>query len=906
MTIRHDRFDSLGWVTAEKNEEERIHRELEEERLENEDKKKTDDREVENLRRAENELVELTGSAGSSRPRRGSLPPQALRAVLPALRFGHLAAGSASSAADDDHSADNEGGRVRSHSLSNSSTSSETSTNSSNGSNGQSTRPSTPLRSLSERSPLTPKVEVQGGGDGGGSLWGRMRGLVSAGVKESGDKKQQPATIDEEGVLDANGVEGVAVDHWYRDSGRGAHAALSNGLPSSSSSSSSLDRGSGRGAHAALSNGFSSSSSSSSGQIFNQDGAGSVGNGGASGGVDSCVSAKKCAGACCKLVAWVCALALLGFGSFLVYKLGVVPYFENLEPVSIILTADPGTLIGLSERSLLEQHMTELEDEVEGAGLCDRVWHGRLLGHRVLLVTTGIGHDRAAVCFSGLLNSWYSLTKEVIFLGTSGFSPARGGILDSDSCGGASPAATTELTAIGDVCVSHFATNWDCQKCVYPDTVDSACVAAGCSMHSRDDLFGQFEEGYVGSPDLSNEVVAAMRGVQLATQPPLLQSYTERYWRAMSEGTGEGYAATARTRPKAWDYRSCGEASSDSFWVGAPYDELARGYIAKQIDEALKLAESSPSGHDGDTPGQADDDGQYVHTLKEDPLLKDPPQKDPPPSPQTPPRLTPAAERTTKRDTIAVSAMEGVGWMSVLYNGDRKLGYKRIPAVNVRGAADHVHPPLRRKRIRVVVEEEEGVEVDEEGSGGALLRPRNATTTSKLVWKNDESWVSPAELSEFVTLGYRFSINTTSTVVLTLFRARNQALAAAQAAYAPAAVPRESAASPLLSVVSSSTELLEGGSGGGDQTNHKDGEDGKDSSPSSSQKKRSKRVQRETTAVGDGGGVGVPSALLTTASTAVSDRAVATPSHVSVVAAYSRGALAAIVEAATAAASRLG
>jgi hypothetical protein len=41
-----------------------------------------------------------------------------------------------------------------------------------------------------------------------------------------------------------------------------------------------------------------------------------------------------------------------------------------------------------------------------GSSLCDHVSHGRLLGQRVLLVTTGIGHDRAAVCLSGLLDEW--------------------------------------------------------------------------------------------------------------------------------------------------------------------------------------------------------------------------------------------------------------------------------------------------------------------------------------------------------------------------------------------------------------------------------------------------------------------------------------------------------------------
>mmetsp|Transcript_31346 Transcript_31346/g.70425 ORF Transcript_31346/g.70425 Transcript_31346/m.70425 type:complete len:244 (-) Transcript_31346:15-746(-) len=165
-------------------------------------------------------------------------------------------------------------------------------------------------------------------------------------------------------------------------------------------------------------------------------------------------------------------VALLSFLGILAGRIKYVSWQGgSQEPVSIILTADPGTMVGVSERSILEARMTEIEALGSGEALCDGVLQGRLANQQVLLVTTGIGHDRAAVCLAGLLNKWYPLAREVIFLGTAGFSAAVGGILDSDACGQAAPAASTRLTSIGDVCVSHFATNWDCQKCTYPDTV---------------------------------------------------------------------------------------------------------------------------------------------------------------------------------------------------------------------------------------------------------------------------------------------------------------------------------------------------------------------------------------------------------------------------------------------------
>lgn len=116
----------------------------------------------------------------------------------------------------------------------------------------------------------------------------------------------------------------------------------------------------------------------------------------------------------------------------------------------------------------------------------------------------------------------------MLFLGTAGFSPLKGGVVNSDDCGAPAAAASAELTVMGDVCVSQFATNWDCQKCAYPDAVASACFAAPCSMHARNDVFGEFEQGFVAAPDLSREVLAAAADLRLPAQPPALAAYSQR------------------------------------------------------------------------------------------------------------------------------------------------------------------------------------------------------------------------------------------------------------------------------------------------------------------------------------------------------------------------------------------
>ena len=163
--------------------------------------------------------------------------------------------------------------------------------------------------------------------------------------------------------------------------------------------------------------------------------------------------------------------------------------------ISLIMTADPGDMVGLSERRVLEDQLEDKWAEAEGLFFCNRILHGTLQGQPVLLVTTGIGHDHASVCMSDLLRAFDHSLKDIFFLGTAGFSPRRGGILDPDACdepiGGG--AADDALVTIGDVCVSPFATNWDCQRCVWSSEPSSGTVCRRplCSVHGREDLFGE-------------------------------------------------------------------------------------------------------------------------------------------------------------------------------------------------------------------------------------------------------------------------------------------------------------------------------------------------------------------------------------------------------------------------------
>ena len=364
--------------------------------------------------------------------------------------------------------------------------------------------------------------------------------------------------------------------------------------------------------------------------------------------------------------------------------------------VSIILTADMGSMAGKAECEYIMDEMTGVQwmhREMEML-FCTNVWSGDLYGQPVLLAATGIGHDRAALCLQGLLKVNAQRTKEILFLGTGGFSPARGGVLNSEDCDAPRPivpadrtglgrqswgqknskaAAGSEakshraaqrrqrkerarrlgdsgrgssktlegkeeedgdgdgeddeyaeeynyddaaeeptdvLTMIGDVCVSPMTTSWDCQKCVWPVEVDSACSVPPCSMHGQADVFGDFGCKYYTTTLLADEMIAAAstaspphasaadrlendlendessgawKPFAFEKPPPVLQELSQRYWEAMSNGTGQPYDRyTPRDMmPKVIDYTQCAEATSNTFWVGTPYDELAREYVGE-------------------------------------------------------------------------------------------------------------------------------------------------------------------------------------------------------------------------------------------------------------------------------------------------------------------------------------
>lgn len=372
------------------------------------------------------------------------------------------------------------------------------------------------------------------------------------------------------------------------------------------------------------------------------------------------------------------------------------------EKLSLVLTADPGDLIGgYGESSVLFSVATDIQQvKDQDALLCAAAHRVKLFGADALLITTGIGTSRAALCLDTVLRAYGSRAKEIIYLGTAGGSPAIGGLIDSDSCDSELPASSDRVVRLGDVCVSSRTTDWDCQRCVFPENVSSsACQVTECTLHNRWDLFGDFACSYYQDIALAQEIKRAAADVKVSPSSGLTE-LEDAFWK-MSTGLSDQWreahdAAATETRPRIFGDDECAEATSMTYWNGAPYDQLARTYVADLINQASNNA-------------------------SEENLI-------------------------TRRDVVAVSAMEAAGWMLVLRLSEVYLDYAEIPAANIRAISDYDQDPL---------------------------------VFQNKLWLEDRDWLATTQLRHNATrLGYEFAIQTSSQVVIKLFQSRAAAAAA--------------------------------------------------------------------------------------------------------------------------------
>ncbi|KAJ9507064.1 hypothetical protein QJQ45_004663 [Haematococcus lacustris] len=167
------------------------------------------------------------------------------------------------------------------------------------------------------------------------------------------------------------------------------------------------------------------------------------------------------------LLASVCALLLwqrtssTNVGDFAICQryLGTA---QRLQPFSVIMTADPGTFSGVSEARYVIENLQDKHMKPVNSTVCGGVFYGSLMGQRVLVVTTGIGPPAASLCTLEVVSACGASITEILFFGTSGWSPQLGGVLNPPDCAAAND--NQQIARLGDVCVSPFSVNWTCKK----------------------------------------------------------------------------------------------------------------------------------------------------------------------------------------------------------------------------------------------------------------------------------------------------------------------------------------------------------------------------------------------------------------------------------------------------------
>ncbi|KAF8058359.1 PSMD9 [Scenedesmus sp. PABB004] len=313
-----------------------------------------------------------------------------------------------------------------------------------------------------------------------------------------------------------------------------------------------------------------------------------------------------------------------------------------------LFVADPGTFSATPEAAF---YLANLKNNVtlpSGAAACPEVVRGKLLRQDVVVVLTGIGPMASAVCIFDVLQQCGKLIKDVIYSGTSGWSPQLGGVINNGSCNAAN--GNGKITRLGDVCVSPLSVNWDCRQASWQQT--STGHPNQCTFPEQNppgpassDLFGvcMFPNATYG---LANEVARNGRDAGKAGTLPIrnavLQSLEEEYWTQMSKGTGINYPVLKpNAAPRVWGNRECMEIDSQYFFSGAPWEMVARSYVAETMNAAF---------------GSTD---------------------------------------FNQTNVIAVSAMEAIGLSMAVqrYNGLSGAN-RRIPFTVVRGMSNWLHTPL--------------------------------------------------------------------------------------------------------------------------------------------------------------------------------------------------------------------
>eukprot|EP01064_Diplonema_japonicum_P037797 TRINITY_DN8976_c0_g1_i3.p1 TRINITY_DN8976_c0_g1~~TRINITY_DN8976_c0_g1_i3.p1 ORF type:complete len:371 (+),score=70.57 TRINITY_DN8976_c0_g1_i3:1667-2779(+) len=315
---------------------------------------------------------------------------------------------------------------------------------------------------------------------------------------------------------------------------------------------------------------------------------------------------------------------------------------------SLIMTADPGSYSGISEGHYILSNMTNVHNITSELPLCALAMEGQLKGKDMVLVTTGIGTNNAALCSVSVVNYYKGKEKltDAIYLGTSGWTPKNGGFFNPEKdpvCSAPQQPAAEQLNNIGDVCISSASFQLRCGFCQWDDFANAECTAPQCSGRDSEDVFGKCT--FVSPTNtISEKLIAASQEAQYQPRNAKLSAYIQKYWTDMWRGLGVP-PVYPPTTPRVHGFSRCAEAADYNLWTGMPQDFLCRKYLASVISNATGVA-------------------------------------------------------TSPEEVTCVSAMEGPGWMQALLE---EANGSPIPFANIRGNSDYDFWPLMRDESRLLM-----------------------------------------------------------------------------------------------------------------------------------------------------------------------------------------------------------
>eukprot|EP01064_Diplonema_japonicum_P023751 TRINITY_DN34169_c0_g1_i1.p1 TRINITY_DN34169_c0_g1~~TRINITY_DN34169_c0_g1_i1.p1 ORF type:complete len:380 (+),score=43.63 TRINITY_DN34169_c0_g1_i1:48-1187(+) len=313
--------------------------------------------------------------------------------------------------------------------------------------------------------------------------------------------------------------------------------------------------------------------------------------------------------------------------------------------LSLVMTADPGYYSGVSEGKYILANMTNQANISTALPYCAEAVEGLVSTVPVSLVTTGIGHDAASGCMISVIGYYKARNveiKDVIYIGTSGWSPKVGGMFNPETdpeCKAPVVPDASQLVNVGDVCISPVSFLLNCGFCEWNEGFEGGqCASPACASHDQSTVFGQCDF-YTPDTQLSDQLIAASKQVRFPAMNNKLSGYVGKYWAATWQGLGISSSSTPTPTPTIHDYNSCGEAASYNLWKGLPKDFQCRKYLANILSK--------------------------MH-----------------------------GKAVTPSEVTCVSAMEGPGWMRWLLKEATQGG--NIPFVGLRGASNYDSWPLVR------------------------------------------------------------------------------------------------------------------------------------------------------------------------------------------------------------------